>query len=398
MFLKSLKLSNFLSFGETDAWVDLRPLNVIIGPNGAGKSNFIEAISFIRSASGLADNNNLLAAIARGGGVENWIWKGTRKKQHASLDAIFDGQFLEFSESIDMHYSLSFVEARKWFQIIDERVTKCTEKKTSKSIIPNYCIENGRGVLRSADNGYIETPMDFIPTQSILSQRAIPSQHQEIMRLINGISGTLIYNNWTFGYYSPPRLFQHANAQNSFLDSDASNLGMVINKIRGNKKFREKFFHYLGKVYDGIIDFDVKILQGMLQVELHEKSGIVIPATQLSDGTLRYMSLLAVLCDPEPRPLVCIEEPELGLHPDIIPYFADLLEDASERTQLVVTTHSDFLVDALSDQPEAILVAERDENGTSLKRLDSGDLKLWLEEYRLGELWISGQIGGKRWR
>ena len=394
MFLKSLKLTNFLSFGDTDAWIDLRPLNVIIGPNAVGKSNFIEAISFIRSASGLSDNNNLLATIGRGGGVQNWIWNEAEKDSPVSLDAIFGVQPPRRSKSENIHYHISFAEVNEWFQITDEKIIGCLKNTSSRKVIPYYQLRRGKGFFRSATT---RIPLDIDKTESVLSNRTIPSQRKEIIDLIQRISGILIYNNWTFGYGCPPRLFQKATALNHCLDYDAANLGLVLNKIRRAPEFMEKFFYYLQKIYDGIKDFDVKITDGMVQVLIHEKSGI-IPATQLSDGTLRYMSLLAVLCDPEPRPLVCIDEPELGLHPDIIPYFAEILEDASERTQLVVTTHSDFLVDAMTDQPEAILVADRHRTGTCLKRLDSSELKRWLEEYRLGELWVSGQIGGKRWR
>jgi predicted ATPase len=95
--------------------------------------------------------------------------------------------------------------------------------------------------------------------------------------------------------------------------------------------------------------------------------------------------------------LVCIEEPELGLHPDILPSLADLLKEASGRCQLIVTTHSDVLVDAMTDQPESVLVCEKDEKGTSIKQLNAEQLKPWLEKYRLGELWTRGEIGGTRW-
>ncbi|MNV58434.1 hypothetical protein D3C71_1508120 [compost metagenome] len=123
----------------------------------------------------------------------------------------------------------------------------------------------------------------------------------------------------------------------------------------------------------------------------------IVPATRLSDGTLRYLCLLAILCHPNPPPLICIEEPELGLHPDVLPTLANLLKDASERTQLIVTTHSDGLVDAMTDQPEAVIVAERGPQGTTLTRLDVEKLKPWLEKYRLGQLWTRGEIGGTRW-
>jgi predicted ATPase len=94
---------------------------------------------------------------------------------------------------------------------------------------------------------------------------------------------------------------------------------------------------------------------------------------------------------------MCIEEPELGLHPDVLPTLAGLLKEASQRTQLIVTTHSDVLMDAMSDTPESVVVAERGDNGTTLTRLNADKLKPWLEKYRLGQLWTRGDIGGTRW-
>ena len=96
-----------------------------------------------------------------------------------------------------------------------------------------------------------------------------------------------------------------------------------------------------------------------MQIFIHEGSRD-IPATRFSDGTLRYLCLLTILCDPEPAPAyLSFQEPKLGLHPDMLPRLAKLLIEASERAQLIITTHSDMLVDALSDMPEAVLVAER---------------------------------------
>ena len=101
--------------------------------------------------------------------------------------------------------------------------------------------------------------------------------------------------------------------------------------------------------------------------------------------------------DPKPPPLIGIEEPELGLHPDLLPKVAQLLIDASQRTQLIVTTHSDILVDALTEHPSAIVVCEKHDGQTSMRRLDPAELAQWLEKYRLGSLWTRGQIGGTRW-
>ena len=131
-----------------------------------------------------------------------------------------------------------------------------------------------------------------------------------------------------------------------------------------------------------------------VQFYLHESNyGTPIPATRLSDGTIRFLALLATLLTPDPPRVVCIEEPELGLHPDAVAMLADLLVEASDRMQLVVTTHSDALVSALTNQPDAIVACERPGAGTELRRLDPEKLASWLEDYRLGDLWRMGELG-----
>jgi predicted ATPase len=106
------------------------------------------------------------------------------------------------------------------------------------------------------------------------------------------------------------------------------------------------------------------------------------------------LTLLAVLLNPASAPLICIEEPELGLHPDTMEILASLLQEASQRTQLIITTHSDTLVSALTEDPESVLVCDYGRNGTEMTRLDPDKLKFWLEKYRLGEVWRLGKLGG----
>jgi predicted ATPase len=184
--------------------------------------------------------------------------------------------------------------------------------------------------------------------------------------------------------------------RNDRLEEDFSNLGLFLNRLRRVPKAKNAILAALGDLYDGLHDFDVSIEGGTVQVFFTEGE-FTIPATRLSDGTLRYLCLLAILCDPEPPPLICIEEPELGLHPDLLPKIADHLKDASERTQLIVTTHSDILIDAMTEQPESVLVCEKHDGQTTMRRLDHQDLAQWLDKYRLGELWMRGELGGTRW-
>jgi predicted ATPase len=112
---------------------------------------------------------------------------------------------------------------------------------------------------------------------------------------------------------------------------------------------------------------------------------------------LRYLTLIAILCNPTLPPLICIDEPELGLHPDAIPRIATLLQETSEKCQLIVTTHSQIFIESFDKNPEAVLVCEKSENGTNLTRLDKVALEPWLRKYSLAELWARGDIGGNPW-
>jgi predicted ATPase len=205
-----------------------------------------------------------------------------------------------------------------------------------------------------------------------------------------------LYREWSFGRYTPPRRPQKSDLPNDFLAEDGRNLGLVLNRLARKYEVKQRILTALHDLYDGVSDFHVNVEYGTVQVFMQE-GNVTVPATRISDGTLRYLCLLAILCNPDPPPLVCIEEPELGLHPDVIPALADLLREASKRCQLIVTTHSDTLIDALTETPESVVVCEKINRQTTLKRLDKSKLAHWLDKYRLGELWSAGELGGNRW-
>jgi predicted ATPase len=403
MLIKSLKLTNFLSFGESAQALELRPLNVVIGPNGSGKSNLIEAISLLHAAP---SERGLQTAIREGGGVRDWLWKGAAEP---SPEATIEAVVCDPTNSEGLDYSIGFIEEEQRFTILNESVSRGRHpidlgqpesfsrfSETPESYYANMG-ELGVCFLNSGGERHKLMPGEISSTSSILAQRRDPKFLPELTYLGDAFRRIRIYRDWNFGRYSPERLPQKADMPNDMLELGVnSNLGLVLNRLKREPDTRKKMLDALRALYDGIDDFDVQVLGGTVLPILQEGKRS-IPATRLSDGTLRYLCLLAILCHPEPPPLICIEEPELGLHPDVLPTLANLLKDAAERTQLIVTTHSDVLVDALTDQPEAVVVAEREAAGTTLTRLDAENLKPWLEKYRLGQLWTSGDIGGTRW-
>jgi predicted ATPase len=391
MLIHEITLKNFLSYGEGCTSFPLQRLNLIIGPNGSGKSNFLEAIELLRNAP-----TQFLKPIREGGGVWEWLRKGRDPGTPvATLDAVIGYP----QGKQNLRYAISFTAAGQQFEITDERIENDkTDPGKPNAIRPYFYYEygNGRPTLNVKGKHRELRREDVIPDKSILAQRRDPDQYPEITYLANTLSDISLYREWAFGRYTSPRLPQRADLPNTTLESDCGNLGLVLNWLGSKAETKKRLLAELRKLYEGIEDYGVQIEGSSVQVFFHE-NGRTIPATRLSDGTLRFLCLLVILLQPSPPPLVCIEEPELGLHPDIIPTIAELLQKASERMQLIVTTHSDILVDAMTATPEAVLVCEKTEHGSQLRRLEAEKLKHWLDNYRLGEIWSRGHIGGNRW-
>ena len=388
MLIKTIKLHNLLSFGPDTTELEMRPLNVLIGPNGSGKSNLIEAISLLQAAPW-----NLAAAIREAGGIGDWIWRGEPKASTARIEVRVENP----KNQEGLHYRLVLGEKGQRFDVTDELIETAKPFAGHETPYIYFAYRNGVPYLNVKDSGQRGMQREDIDAeQSILSQYKDKYHYPELTYLAEVLESMRLYREWTFGRYTPPRLPQKADLPNDFLGEDGKNMGLVLNRLKRETKAKAQILEALRKLYEGVSDFDTIIEGGTVQVFFQE-GNISVPATRLSDGTLRYLSLLAILCHPQPRPLVCIEEPELGLHPDILPTVADLLREASERCQLVVTTHSDVLVDALTEEPESVVVCEKHCGKTELRLHDKAALSDWLKDYCLGELWSKGELGGNRW-
>lgn len=411
--LRTLKLTNFLSYGAEGREIELEPLNVLIGPNASGKSNLIEAIGLLQ-----ATPSDLAGTIRAGGGIGEWLWKGQKSDATATVEATVD-----YPQGIvPLRYRISLTRTGQRMELVDEAIeNECVTSRDKNDVFFFYRFQRGHPVLSvlggtgtgtgtgdgtgtgadEVEEGRVKRFLrreDLNPEQSVLSQRKDPDQYPELTHLGNQFSKMRLYREWNLGRYTPPRLPQKPDLPEDFLLEDASNLGLVLNDLEHRPNMRGLVLEKLQVFHENAKEISTKIQGGTVQIFLHEKGlATPIPATRLSDGTLRYLCLLTILCHPEPPPVVCIEEPELGLHPDILPTIGELLIQASERTQLIVTTHSDTLVSALSDVPEAVLVCEHEEGGSRLQRLEKSRLAEWLEKYSLGELWRKGELGGTRW-
>lgn len=390
-FIQRIELNNLLSFGPKGIELDLLPLNVLIGINGSGKSNFIEAIALMRAAP-----RDYREVVRRGGGVREWLWKGAPEETGHIAWVVTNPM-----GSLPLRHELAFQAVGQNFGLVQESVQSSQHNDRQESPEVFYHYAQGQPTIRvQARSGVIYRNMDPSSLdlgRSILAQRRDPDSYPAFAGLASGYERIRIYREWTFGRNAIFRVPQSADLPNDVLEEDFSNLGLFLNRLKTRHPAAARaILEGLTDLYDGLMEFNVLIEGGTVQVFFTEGE-FVIPATRLSDGTLRYLCLLAILCDPNPPPLVCIEEPELGLHPDVLPKLADHLLEASRRTQLIVTTHSDVLVDAMSERPESVVVCEKHHGATSMTRLAADDLQVWLEKYRLGELWIRGELGGTRW-
>jgi len=386
-FLEEVKLTNLLSYGGGGVSLRLEPLNVLVGPNASGKSNLIEALRLLA-----ATPRDLQEPFRRAGGVEEWIWKGACGSRTAEIEVAINPTYRYRLAFTSDTYRLVIVDEVLEFEVPDAQPHIRYEYRKGNPTIEVLSYEGTSTELRSIPVG------EMTSDQSILSQRKDPMLYPDLTHIGLEFGRMRFYKDWNLSRNSALRRPQRADLPNDFLEEDASNLVLILSDLQNRPSVGKALLETLRLLYEEVVDVRFQAEGGTVQIFFHEKGlETAVPATRLSDGTLRFLCLLTILLHPKPPPLTCIEEPELGLHPDAIQAVAKLLIDASERTQLIVTTHSDVLVSSLSEVPEAIVVCERSATGTNLRRLEPAKLGEWLERYRLGELWRMGEIGGTRW-
>lgn len=388
-FLQRIRMPGLLSFPPDMDFFELQSLNVLIGPNASGKSNFIEVLSLLSALP-----TDLAAAIRDGGGAGEWLWKGVPQSRKAEVDVDVDPG--DAADRLLRHH-LSFAARGPSVEMLDEDIIEIQQGSGREEIC--YAFNQGRPEIHVR----VETPdgprvekrpvqSDSPPlNQSVLSQLRDPLSYRELFQLFALFDSIQTFREWTFGPGGVRRP-QSADLPAGRLLPDSRNLALVLNQIE--HQAGPIFNEHLRRFFPRFKRMTTEVAGGAVQFYLHE-SGLRSPIAgpRLSDGTIRFIALLATLFSPEPPKVLCVDEPELGLHPDAVMQLADLLVEATDRMQLVVTTHSDALVSALTSQPDAIVACERPGAGTELRRLDPKKLASWLDEYRLGDLWRMGELG-----
>ncbi|MEM9462020.1 MAG: AAA family ATPase [Myxococcota bacterium] len=380
-FFESITLTNLLSFGPEPTELELADVNVVVGPNGAGKSNLLEALNLLHHAP-----KGLGRPLREGGGVRECLWQrrggaSDAPQPIATIEArIAAGRVGESTT----RYRVSFTAQAGRLSIVDESLE---DVAVGGEVYFGYV--NGEPSV-SAGAGVLLPLQSSDPSKSILAQLQDPRSYPELTRLGEQLEEIGVYRYWVGGPRSPLRSACRADVPTRRLSEFLDNLPARLAVLKRDPGVKGAIRAKLEEVSPGFDDIEVSPEGGVLQLYLQDGSR-VISSHRLSDGTLRYLMLLAILLDPSPPPLILIEEPELSLHPDVLPVLRDLLLDAGRRSQVVVTTQSAAFLDAWTDHASAVVVCERREGVTSLFRVDPAQFAD--DGVGLGTRWMRGEIG-----
>lgn len=358
--IKSIRFKNFFSF--KDCTITLNNVNALIGINGTGKSNFIKALQ-------------LLKATVTEGALPDLILN-----QWGGFDAMFfAGNHTEDDNRIEIEFEFD----KSTFYFIAFNKVSSTQ---------NYYITE-----RFCSNGDV----DYEHTnnlESILCQSINSEKFAEISELRSFIKDMSVYGYFDTTAKSLIRKPMLPSGISPRLLSDGSNLPQILNRIKINSKSNYNnliaSLQAINPQYNG---FDFNFIGNNIELMLDEKHlERSVHVTHISDGTLRYLCLLAIVHNPERGAVVCIDEPEIGLHPDMISEFVEAMNQVSDKTQFIISTHSEHILNNLS--VENVLVCEKDDdNGTIVNTFRDKDYVEWASQYATGNLWRNGNLGGNRY-
>ncbi|HPG40587.1 MAG TPA: AAA family ATPase [bacterium] len=358
--LKKISIHGFKSIKKLEDF-ELNNLSILVGPNGAGKSNFVQFFELLNNIVKL----RLQYYIKKKGGAEQFVYMGSKVTKKVYIDLYFD-----------VHsYSFNLVPTEKDSFIIESETIYYS--KNNQLFTPNLI-------------GYEESQL-----QSLTTNGPYEKWNQDVC---SSISGWTVYHFHDTGDLADVKKIQAIN-NNEKLQPDAGNLAAFLYAMqKQHPESYNKILDIVKLVAPFIQEFKLRPIPGNednIQFEwLQKNSDFPFTARHLSDGTLRFICLVTALLQPNPPATIILDEPELGLHPYALARFADLVKIVSHKTQVIISTQSSQLLDHF--EPEDIIVVDRNDDGEStFKRLAGEELKMWLEDYSLGEMWEKNVFGGR---
>lgn len=393
--LRRISATNFRSLRNVD--VSLGPLNVLVGPNEAGKSNFLDLIEFLGDSSrlDLSEALRLRGGLDRvrfrgegeSGAVSIHVWANVTKFSSATAPDEYDLRF--FSRRLRQSESASILVRNEEFRF------KRTAGRGRRITVNGDRVElvDWKGEQATAEQK-LALRSDSLAL-STLTRLPESQGGDEVRRFANLFTTFRVFN------VDVESARQPARRSDEGLASDASNLASALESLADHEQIWRDLLSDAREMIPGFVDIEFERVGGSaagVSIKLVERG--LRDSTDLADasfGTIRLLALLALLYDPKPPAITCIEEIDHGLHPYVFDRLVERLREASQRTQLLVATHSPALVNRL--RPEELLVTERAGDGsTRLPALNGSKIAAKVEAaggmLELGELWFSGGLGG----
>lgn len=339
-----------------DIRLELDSLTVVTGANGSGKSSLYRALRLLADIA----QGRIIQSLAVEGGLESALWagpeafsrsvkrgeppvEGTVRKGPVSLRLGFSSE--DYGYAIDLGIPPPKPPSRfgkdpeikvesLWTGLVLQRANGFAERRG-----PSVTLRDGKGARRQAFDG-------LAPYDSMLTHCANPGDGTELLLLREHMRAWRFYDHFRTDSDAARR--RQVGTRTPVLASDGADLAAAIATIQGigdDDALRDA----IADAFPGG-SIDVADGDGYFEVEMRQH-GLLrsLRTAELSDGTLRYLLLVAALLSPRPPPLMILNEPETSLHPDLLEPLARLIAQASERSQIIVVSHAARLVSGLHD-------------------------------------------------
>ena len=359
--LDKLTIRGFKSIRQLEDF-EFKNLNVLIGANGGGKSNLI---SFFRMLQAII-NGNLDSYIRGSGGISALLFNGRKATRSLEFSTRFGPRGYRFKIKPGPSEDWALTDEARYYERGMSGWWGLGDSQDGQSLL----VKEATG--KSRDAQYSEPVYESISSWKIYhfhdTSGTAAMRHKEIVQ------------------------------DNKTLRFDASNIAPFLLRLKREDKERyEEILQSCKLVIPYLDDFllDVEHYGPEKKVELSWRakgSDYPMQPYHFSDGSIRFICLATALLQPDPPSSLIIDEPELGLHPAAISILAELIQNASKRTQIIVATQSPALIDNFS--VEDVIVVSRKDGASMFERLNEKDYRAWLESYSVGELWSKNVISG----
>ena len=400
--IKEIKISNFLSFKEETLYIATTS-TVLVGINGSGKSNIFKVLKLLQEGvSGIGLKSFIIDIL---GGIDNIRYKSAETvDKPVELQFRLDWNTLKnygFSFTNDVIYEIKLLKKP------DVSNFSVEEQLVSENGYVYLQFNRGSGHLNELKKNETEIRKtktglvrynDFVePTELALSKIYDTDRYYALSTIRKAIADMVVYDYFDTTPQSAIRK-PMLPTSGKRLSANGSNLPQILNTIKINyKQSYQEIVSKLNEINPNFSGFDFNFIGGNIELMLEEKNlSSSIHVSSISDGTLRYLCLLAVLSNPDRGCLVCIDEPETGLHPDMISGIGRLINEVSTKSNIIISTHSSCLLNSF--EVENIRVIEKGEDNTSkILKYTTKDFDGWYEEFSPGNMWRNGDLGGNRW-